>query len=40
MKGYLGRPDATRETLRGGWFHSGDIGIRDAERLATASSTA
>jgi long-chain acyl-CoA synthetase len=30
MKGYLGREDATRETLRGGWFHSGDIGIRDA----------
>jgi long-chain acyl-CoA synthetase len=30
MKGYLGRPDATRETLRGGWFHSGDVGIRDA----------
>ncbi len=30
MKGYLGRADATRETLRGGWFHSGDIGIRDA----------
>jgi long-chain acyl-CoA synthetase len=29
MKGYLGREDATRETLRGGWFHSGDIGIRD-----------
>jgi long-chain acyl-CoA synthetase len=31
MKAYLGRPDATKETLRGGWFHSGDIGIRDAE---------
>jgi long-chain acyl-CoA synthetase len=30
MKGYLGREEATRETLRGGWFHSGDIGIRDA----------
>ncbi len=30
MKGYLGRPDATREALRGGWFHSGDVGIRDA----------
>ena len=30
MKAYLGRPDATRETLRSGWFHSGDVGIRDA----------
>ena len=30
MKGYLGRADATREALRGGWFHSGDVGIRDA----------
>ncbi len=29
MKGYLGRPDATREALRSGWFHSGDVGIRD-----------
>jgi len=31
MKGYLGRPDATKEALRGGWFHTGDIGIRDAD---------
>jgi len=31
MKGYLARPEATAEALRGGWFHSGDIGIRDSD---------
>ncbi len=31
MKGYLNRPEATREALRNGWFHSGDVGYRDAD---------
>jgi len=31
MKGYLNRPEANKETLRNGWFHSGDIGYRDAD---------
>jgi len=31
MKGYLGKPDETAHTLRGGWLHSGDIGYRDGD---------
>jgi len=26
-KGYFGQPDATEQAFRGGWFHTGDIGV-------------
>ena len=31
MKGYLNRPEATAETLRYGWMHSGDVGFLDKD---------
>jgi long-chain acyl-CoA synthetase len=31
MRGYLGKPEDTAWSLRGGWLHSGDIGHRDED---------
>jgi long-chain acyl-CoA synthetase len=31
MLGYWNRPDDTAKAIRDGWFHSGDIGVRDED---------
>ncbi|MBO6784326.1 MAG: AMP-binding protein [Alphaproteobacteria bacterium] len=35
MKGYWNRPDASADSLRGGWLHTGDMGAFDADGYLT-----
>lgn len=34
-QGYWGRPEETEEAFRDGWFHSGDLAVRDADGYFT-----
>src|SRR5207237_1142208 len=31
MRDYWGKPDATEEVMRGGWFHTGDVATMDED---------
>ncbi len=40
MSGYWNNPDATRETMRGGWLHTGDVGAFDEYGFLTLKDRA
>jgi long-chain acyl-CoA synthetase len=35
MPGYWGNPEATADTIRNGWLHTGDVGVFDADGYLT-----
>jgi fatty-acyl-CoA synthase len=35
MDGYWKQPEATQQALRGGWLHTGDVAVRDADGFLT-----
>jgi acyl-CoA synthetase (AMP-forming)/AMP-acid ligase II len=40
MAGYYNNPDATADTLRGGWLHTGDVGAFDSDGFLTLKDRA